>query len=115
MIDIKAMNAKQRKAFKNINNAAADYIYGLENGCLDSEKGSQQYNDYYNQIKDLDALMDIVYSEALHTVYDRGGVLGGKAAKAYLNDIKFCGKEFLLEVVRDRCTKFQADVLNDLK
>ena len=108
------MNAKEKKAYTNIDNAAIDYIYGLENGCFDSEKGSQEYNDYYEQLNDLESLIKIVYLEAINSVYTDGAVFGGSAAKAYIKDIRFCGKEFLMEVTTHFCKKYQAEVLADL-
>lgn len=58
------MNARQKKAASNIKYAAIDYIFGLQNGCFDSEINSQQYNDYYNALKDTEELISIVYSIA---------------------------------------------------
>lgn len=110
----KEMNAKERKAYNNIKWAANDYIFGLENGCFDTEKGSQQYNDYYNSLNDLESLINIVYGEALSAVYCEGGTFGGAEAVAYIKDIRFCGKEFLMEVTRHFCEKFQKEALEDL-
>ncbi len=110
------MSAKERKAYNNIKNAAADYIYSLENGCFDSGEGSEEYNDYYKQLTNLESLIDVVYGEAISSVYtDDGAACGGAAAKAYIKDIRFCGKEFLLEVTRYFCEKYQAEVLADLQ
>ena len=78
------MNLKERKAYKNIKNAAIDYIYGLQNGCFDSSN-TEEYNNYYNQLNDYEALVDIVYKEAISAVYTGdGAVFGGKAANAYI-------------------------------
>lgn len=115
MKDFMEMNMKERKAYNNIKNAAIDYIYGLENGCFDSDKDSGEYNDYFTQLNDLESLIEMVYIEAINTVYMNGMVSGGAAAKAYIKDIRFCGKEFLMEVTRHFCTMFQAEVLADLK
>lgn len=116
MKEYKEMNAKERKAHENIKNAAADYIYSLENGCFDSEKGSEEYNNYYEQLNDLEALVSVVYTEAISSVYtDDGAAFGGAAAKAYIKDIRFCGKEFLMEVTRHFCKQYQSEVLADLQ
>lgn len=110
----KEMNKKEQKAYKNIKWAANDYIFGLENGCFDTEKGSEQYNDYYAQLNDLESLINIVYGEATSAVYDEGGVSFNEQAQAYIKDIRFCGKEFLMEVTRYFCEKFQKEALADL-
>lgn len=115
MKDFKEMNAKERKAYKNIKNAAIDYIYGLENGCFDSDKGSEEYNDYFEQLNNLEALVQMVYTEGTSAVYEEGFSAGNAWAKSYIKDIRFCGKEFLMEVTRYFCTMFQAEVLADLK
>lgn len=110
------MNLKERKAYNNIENAAIDYIFGLENGCFDSQKGSEEYNNYYEQISDLETLIPIVYGEAINAIYtDDGAVLGGRTAKQQIKDIRFCGKEFLMEVTTYFCKKYQAEVLEDLQ
>ena len=109
------MNLKERKAYKNIKNAAIDYIYGLQNGCFDSSD-TEEYNNYYNQLNDYEALVDIVYKEAISAVYTGdGAVFGGKAANAYIKDIRFCGKDFLMEVTKYFCLKYQQEALADLK
>lgn len=113
--DFKDMNAKERKAYKNIDNAAIDHIYGLENGCFDTDKGSEEYNGYYEQLNDLEGLIEYVYNEAISAVYEKGCTYGGAAAQAYIKDIRFCGKEFLMEVTRYFCEKYQAEVLADLR
>lgn len=106
--------AKQQKAVKNIENAAIDYIYGLQNGCLDSEKGSQMYNDYYNQLTDLETIIKVVYVEAMSCLYGDGFVSGCEVAKRYIKDIRFCGKEFLMQKVTEYCTKYQKEALQEL-
>lgn len=115
MKDFNDMTAKEMKAYKNIKNAACDYVYSIQNGCYDSQVDSEEYNDYYNHLNDLDALVDAVYVEAISAVYtDDGTTFGGSAAKAYIKDIRFCGKEFLMEVTRHFCKKYQEEVLVDL-
>lgn len=75
----KECNAREKKAWNNIKYAAEDYIFGLQNGCFDSAKGSQMYNDYYAQIKDLNGLIEKVYGEALSAHYGEGFVDGSSA------------------------------------
>ena len=107
-------NARQKKAWRNIKNAASDYIFGLMNGCFDSDAEGQQYNDYKNALEDLDGLIATVYSEATHTIYTGGGCMFGAGAESYLKDIRFCGKEFLMKVTTHYCKKYQQEALAEI-
>ena len=108
-------NQKQRKADKNIEGAAGDYIFGLMNACLDNDKDSEEYKDYYNALLDLEGLKNVVYVEGTTTVYDEGFIGGSKWAESYLKDIRFCGKEFLEERVAYWCEKYQKEALDELR
>lgn len=115
MIKYEECDARQRKAYKNFKNAAVDYIYGLENGCFDNEENSQEYQSYLNALQDLEGLIGVVYSEAISTVYTEDGMItGNRYAKAMLQDIRFCGKEFLMQLATQFCEQFQKEVLTDL-
>lgn len=114
MKDLEEMDRKELKAYRNIQNAAGDYIYSLENGCFDNPKDSQEYKDYFEQLNNFDSLVNIVYAESINTVYEEGCAFGGAGAKAYLKDIRFCGKEFLTET-EHFVSKYQAEVLSDSK
>lgn len=105
------MTLRERKAYRNVKNAAEDYIYSLLNGCFDEEEA---YEDYVKELSDLEYLKKVVYTEALSAVYDEGCSFGGEGAKAYIKDIRFCGKPFLEELVDYFCRKFQTEALNDL-
>lgn len=107
-------NACEKKAWKNIKNAAADYIFGMQNGCFDNEVGSQAYNDYKKELEDLETLINVVYHEAITSVYNEGSIYFGKGAESAIRDIRFCGKEFLLEVTEHFCRKYQAEALAEI-
>lgn len=108
-------NEKQKKAWRNIKNAASDYIFGLANGCFDSDPHSSEYANYRAALENLDGLIDAVYGEAITTVYAGGGACCfGAAAESYLRDIRFCGKEFLMKVTAHYCKKYQAEALGDI-
>lgn len=114
MIKFNECDQRQKKAFNNFKWAAIDYIFGLQNGCFDSEKGSTEYQDYYSELQDLPSLIDTVYREAISSIYNEGFSGGGKAAETFLKDIRFCGKEFLMQLATQFCTKYQKEALEDL-
>ena len=105
---------RQKKAWSNIKWAANDFIFGIMNGCLDTEKGSDEYNSYLNTLKNLEELKDTVYQEATTNVYREGSVYFGALAESMVKDIRFCGKEFLMKTVNHYCTKFQQEALSEL-
>lgn len=108
------MNEKQKKAIRNIKYAAIDHIFGLQNGCFDSEKDSQEYKDYYNELTDTDSLISTVYYLAITNEYGAGYCSFGKRAQAYIKDIRFCGKEFLMMIVKHYVKKYQSEALAEL-
>lgn len=110
----KECNAREKKAWNNIKYAAEDYIFSLQSGCFDNAKGSQLYNDCYARLKDLNGLIEKVYGEALSAHYGEGFTDGSASAIEYIKDIRFCGKEFLMEVVTHFCTMYQSEALADL-
>lgn len=107
-------NARQKKAWKNIKHAASDYIFGLVNGCLDSDESSEDYRDYKQALENLDGLIDAVYHEAITTVYTGSGCCFGAGAESYLKDVRFCGKDFLMRVVTHYCKKYQQEALAEI-
>lgn len=114
MIKYSECDLRQKKAYKNIKNAAADYIFGLQNGCFDHDKNSQEYRDYFNELNNLPKLIEKVYAEAISAVYDGDSIMFGRAAEAYIRDVRFCGKDFLMKVVTQFCEKYQKEALSDL-
>lgn len=109
------LTVRQKKAYKNVMYAAEDYIFGIQNGCWDYPTDSDEYKECWDELHDLDHLKKVVYTEALSAVYDEGISSGGKDAKAYIKDIRFCGKPFLEELVDYFCRKYQTEAINDLK
>lgn len=108
-------NARQKKAWQNIKNAASDYIFGLVNGCLDSPKDSQDYQDYKQALDNIEELIEAVYHEAITTIYTGGGgCCFGEGAEKRLKDIRFCGKEFLMKVTTHYCKKYQQEALEQI-
>lgn len=105
---------REKKAWKNIKNAAADYIFGLMNGCFDNDVDSEAYRNYKEGLEDYDSMVNVVYHEALTSVYDEGSVFFGEGAESFLKDIRFCGKEFLMEVTKHFVKKYQKEALAEI-
>lgn len=108
------MNERQKKASINIKYAAIDYIFGLQNGCFDSDPESQEYKDYYSALKDTEGLIEVIYNMATHDIYREGSCYFGGDAQKMIKDIRFCGKEFLMKVVKHFVKKYQSEALEEL-
>ncbi|MBD5095040.1 MAG: hypothetical protein HDT26_12370 [Subdoligranulum sp.] len=89
---LRELNQKQRKAQKNIKWCANDQ-WGFVNSWYD-EKSEEARAFLLNPRE----LFDTIYSESLENVYGEGMCCFNSAAKRYLKDIRFCGKEFLQKV-----------------
>jgi len=46
-----------------------------------------------------------IYDAAITEIYTDGAMMFGKAAQSYLKDIRFCGKDWLMERVEARVKK----------
>lgn len=99
------MNARQRKAFFNILHAANWHIGGLENTISDEGEDSEEGKSATAQLADHDELVKTIYDMALTDIYEEGGVMWGAECESYIKDIRFCGKEWLLERVEKRLKK----------
>ena len=93
------MNARQKKAYMNIKHAANHIVGGLENGMMDSAPGDEDYKRFEAELQNHDELIDQIYREATTCIYSEGCVMFGKSAESYIKDIRFCGKEWLMERV----------------
>ena len=102
---ISEMNAQQKKAFYNIRNAANYLIGGLENTMEDYPEDSEEYQEAQATLEDHACLVSQIYDLALTEIFLEGANIFGKAAEAYLKDIRFCGKEWLRERVEKQGTK----------
>jgi len=90
-------NANQKKAFLNIKNAAGWFIGGLENTLLDYSESDEEYIRAKETLEDHDYLVSEVYNMAITEVCHEGACFFGKESERYLNDIRFCGKDWLME------------------
>ena len=102
---VSEMNARQKKAFYNIYHCANYYIGGLENTFEDCRQEEEEYKNALATLNDHEGLVNDIYSMATSEIYDAGFCQFGKAAESYLKDIRFCGKDWLLERVEKRVSK----------
>ena len=99
------MTSTQKKAFFNIKHAANDLLGGLENTMLDYPEDSEEYQNAKKTLEDHDTLVHLLYSMATSDIYGEGYCIFGKQAEVYLKNIRFCGKEWLMERVEARLRK----------
>jgi len=100
------MNARQKKAYKNVYHAARDYIGGLENGVSDNATSDPKTaQDYQAALDNRDGLIETIYNMAITDIYEDGACTFGERAKAQIRDIRFCGKDWIMERVERQVTK----------
>jgi len=99
------MNARQKKAFRNIKYAANWLLGGLENTVSDYGLDSEEGKNARATLNDHDLLVRQLYSMATTEVYEEGSCWFSDAAASYLKDIRFCGKAWLMERCERRITK----------
>lgn len=99
------MDARQKKAFKNIYHAANWLVGGLENQMEDNAPGSPEHESARRALANHEGLVDELYSMATTDIYDDGAMMFGKGAESFLKDIRFCGKEWLMERCERRIKK----------
>jgi hypothetical protein len=99
------MNARQKKAYKNVYYAARDCIGGLENTISDNPVESEDHINAKASLGNHAGLVEMIYRMAITDIFDEGCVRFGKAAEAYMKDIRFCGKEWIMERVERQVTK----------
>ena len=96
------MNTRQKKAFRNVYHATNWHLGGLENVLQDYPEDSEEYKNAKAQLEDHEGLVNAIYDMATTEIYDEGCCIFNDAAKSYLKDIRFCGKEWLLERIEAR-------------
>lgn len=98
-------NARQKKAYTNIFHAANWLIGGLENAVSDNPEGSPEHESAKAQLADHEGLVNQVYDAAITDVYAEGACFFGNGAASFLKDIRFCGKDWLMERCEARVKK----------
>ena len=89
----------------NIKRAANYYIGGLENALSDNQEGTEDYEDAKRSLSDHEDIVKTVYWMATHELFVNGGYFTEKESAPILNDIRFCGKEWLLAQVEEIVAK----------
>lgn len=98
-------NARQKKAFINIKNAANWIIGGLENTMLDYLPSDEDYKNAQARLSDHEGLVAEIYDAAITEIYGDGFMGFGKEVEKYLKDIRFCGKDWLMARCEARVKK----------
>lgn len=103
---ISEMSIRQKRAYYNIVNVSNYLIGGAENTMLDYAPDTQEYADAKAFLEDHDRLVKSIYREAVTQCYpgDDPYTLGLRP-DSFLRDIRFCGKEWLMERVELRVRK----------
>ena len=102
---VNEMNQRQKKAFYKIKYAAYDLIGGLENTLMDYPEDSDEYKSAYAFLHDHDRLVKRLYEDATTCVYDVGYCGFGPEHERLIRDIRFCGKDWLMERCEERIKK----------
>lgn len=102
MVNFKELNTRQKKAFMNIKYAANEYIGGLENTLQDFDEDSQEYKDAYKILHNHEGLVETIYNIAITCICARGSYTH---SESFIKDIRFCGKEFLTQLVEEEVVK----------
>lgn len=89
-------DARQKKAYRNIKFAAEDLCGCLENTLYDYPEESDTYKYAKETLENHDELCRQLYQNAISAVYEEGCCWFSSSAEAYLRDVRFCGKEWLM-------------------
>ena len=98
---VSEMNQRQKKALYNIMYAAYDLIVVLEITFMYYPEDSDEYKSVYEFLHDHDGLVKRLYEDATTCVYGPGYCGFGPEHERLIRDIRFCGKDWLME----RCEK----------
>ena len=74
-------------------------------GAFDLQSSQNNYESAKAQLADHSGLVTELYRMATTEVYDEGSCCFSNAAASYLKDIRFCGKEWLMERCEARIKK----------
>lgn len=99
------MNERQKKAYRNIVHASNWLIGGLENTVSDYGEDSVEGRNAKYTLDNHELLVNELYDTAISEVYEEGSCQFGKAAEKFLRDIRFCGREWLMERCERRIRK----------
>lgn len=98
------MDSRQKKATINVKNAANDLLGGLENTLSDYTPDTEEYKAAKATLSNHKELVETLYRNATTNIYRDGSVWFSKEAQKAIKDIRFCGKEWLMERCEKRIT-----------
>ena len=104
---VSEMNSRQKKAYMNVVAASNWLIGGLVNTAMDNPKDSEEYKNAVECLNDHEYLVSELYSMATTEIYGDGFCCFNDFAASWLKDIRFCGKDWLMERCEKRITKME--------
>lgn len=104
-INYEELTGNQKFAFNNIKHAANWCIGGLENSMQDNPEDSDEYKAALKELTDHEGLVEYVYDEGVSNMYGEGFCGFGPQYKKQIQQIKFCGKEWLMRVAEQIVTE----------
>ena len=96
------MNKNEKLARSNIQNAINFELGGYENTLLDYPEDAEEYINAKNFLADHEAIVGYIYQCAITDFYVEGGVY---TDTRIICQIKFLGKEKLMEIVEELVSK----------
>ena len=96
------MNKNEKLARKNIQNCINFELGGYENTLLDYPEDAEEYINAKKFLADHEAIVDYIYQCAVTDFYVEGGVY---TDNRIICQIKFLGKEKLIEIVDELVSK----------
>ena len=110
------MNECQKMAERNIRAIARETVFGLCECCVTVYTECDEKRESLSILKNIDKLVDLVIKEATSTLYPGRDAccFGVKASgtRACIEDIRSCGKQFLMQTARAYCGYYQGLVVN---
>ena len=100
---ISEMNERQKKVFFNVLGAANEIIGGYENALMDYSEGSEEYKTYENALANHENLVSEIYESAITQIHEE--LLERFPGCWDVNEIRFCGKSFIMERIEARLKK----------
>ena len=96
---------RQKKAYRNILNASEWLLGGLQNTLQDNDEGSEEYESAQTQLANHEGLVNELYRMATTQIFSDGACRFSESAEETMRDIRFCGKEWLMERCEARIQK----------
>lgn len=115
MKQFKEMNEREKKAYNNMKYAMYDFTGLWENTLLDEPEDSEEYQKAYNILHDIKTLKENIYEYGTTNYYiqDRFGGYMTISDERVIKDIRFCGKEFLMDCIDTILDKYYTPMEKD--